>query len=142
MARIPTHAVDDAPAARPLLAEMIQFPTRRLLNMHARMAHAPAVLQAYLSIRRATARRGTNDEQSAPCSRSSRRPPTAARTHPQSSRHSRCGPGGARTGSRRYRLPAARSQPASTHSMPFWRSVGHHTHDKIADHSGGFVREI
>jgi hypothetical protein len=43
-----------------LLAEMIQFsPTGRLLNMHAQMAHAPAVLDAYVSIRRATARHGT-----------------------------------------------------------------------------------
>ena len=63
MDRIPTHTVEDAPAAaRPLLAEMIQFsPTGRLLNMHAQMAHAPAVLEAYVSIRRATARHGTLD---------------------------------------------------------------------------------
>jgi alkylhydroperoxidase family enzyme len=65
MARIPTHTIEDAPAAaRPLLAEMIQFsPTGRLLNMHAQMAHAPAVLEAYVSIRRATARHGTLDQQ-------------------------------------------------------------------------------
>ena len=65
MARIPTHTAEDAPAAaRPLLAEMIQFsPTGRLLNMHAQMAHAPAVLEAYVSIRRATARHGTLDQQ-------------------------------------------------------------------------------
>jgi hypothetical protein len=64
MARIPAHTIEDAPAAaRPLLAEMIQFsPTGRLLNMHAQMAHAPAVLDAYVSIRRATARHGTLDE--------------------------------------------------------------------------------
>jgi alkylhydroperoxidase family enzyme len=63
MARIPAHTIEDAPAAaRPLLAEMIQFsPTGRLLNMHAQMAHAPAVLEAYVSIRRATARHGTLD---------------------------------------------------------------------------------
>jgi alkylhydroperoxidase family enzyme len=63
MARIPTHTIEDAPAvARPLLAEMVQFsPTGRLLNMHAQMAHAPAVLEAYVSIRRATARHGTLD---------------------------------------------------------------------------------
>src|SRR6266704_6540994 len=61
MTRIPAHTIEDAPAAaRPLLAEMIQFsPTGRLLNMHAQMAHAPAVLEAYVSIRRATARHGT-----------------------------------------------------------------------------------
>jgi hypothetical protein len=39
---------------------MVQFsPTGRLLNLHAQMAHAPAVLEAYVSIRRATARLGT-----------------------------------------------------------------------------------
>jgi alkylhydroperoxidase family enzyme len=65
MARIPAHTTEDAPeAARPLLAEMIQFsPTGRLLNMHAQMAHAPAVLEAYVSIRRATARHGTLGQQ-------------------------------------------------------------------------------
>lgn len=63
MARIPTHTIEDAPAAaRQLLEEMIQFsPTGRLLNMHAQMAHSPAVLEAYVSIRRATARHGTLD---------------------------------------------------------------------------------
>ena len=64
MARIPAHTIEDAPAAaRPLLAEMIQFsPTGRLLNMHAQMAHAPAVLEAYVAIRRAAARHGTLDQ--------------------------------------------------------------------------------
>jgi len=64
MTRIPTHTIEDAPpAARPLLAEMAGFsPTGRLLNMHAQMAHAPAVLEAYVSIRRATARHGTLDQ--------------------------------------------------------------------------------
>ena len=64
MTRIPAHTIADAPAAaRPLLAEMIQFsPTGRLLNMHAQMAHAPAVLEAYVSIRRAAARHGTLDQ--------------------------------------------------------------------------------
>jgi hypothetical protein len=64
MARIPTHTIEDAPAAaRELLKEMIQFsPTGRLLNMHAQMAHAPAVLEAYVSLRRATARHGKLDQ--------------------------------------------------------------------------------
>lgn len=64
MIRIPVHTIEDAPAAaRPLLAEMVQFsPTEQLLNMHAQMAHAPAVLEAYVSIRRATARHGTLDQ--------------------------------------------------------------------------------
>ncbi len=61
MTRIPSRTIEDAPqAARPLLAEMVQFsPTGQLLNLHAQMAHAPAVLEAYVSIRRATARHGT-----------------------------------------------------------------------------------
>jgi alkylhydroperoxidase family enzyme len=61
--RIPSTTIDDAPeAVRPLLAEMIQFsPTGRLLNMHAQMARAPAVLEAYVGLRRATAARGTLD---------------------------------------------------------------------------------
>jgi alkylhydroperoxidase family enzyme len=61
MTRIPRHSIADAPeASRSLLAEMVQFsPTGRLLNLHAQMAHAPAVLEAYVSIRRASARHGT-----------------------------------------------------------------------------------
>jgi hypothetical protein len=61
--RIPSSTIEDAPeASRPLLAEMIQFsPTGRLLNMHAQMAQAPAVLEAYVAIRRATAIHGTLD---------------------------------------------------------------------------------
>jgi hypothetical protein len=64
MTRIPTHTIEDAPeATRALLAEMVQFsPSGRLLNMHAQMAHAPAVLEAYVAIRRAAARHGTLDE--------------------------------------------------------------------------------
>lgn len=64
MARIPNHTIEDAPeAARSLLTEMIQFsPTGRLLNLHAQMAHAPGVLEAYVSIRRATATHGTLDQ--------------------------------------------------------------------------------
>jgi hypothetical protein len=61
MARIPSHTIENAPAAtRELLGELIQFsPTGRLLNMHAQMAHAPAVLSAYTSLRRATVQHGT-----------------------------------------------------------------------------------
>jgi alkylhydroperoxidase family enzyme len=64
MIRIPSHTIDDAPeASRPLLDDMLQFsPTGRLLNLHAQMAHAPAVLEAYVSIRRATGRHGTLDQ--------------------------------------------------------------------------------
>jgi len=64
MTRIPTHTIEDAPqASRPLLADLVQFsPTGKLLNLHAQMAHAPAVLEAYVSIRRATSRAGTLDQ--------------------------------------------------------------------------------
>jgi len=61
MSRIPTHTVEDAPeASRSLLKNVIQFsPTGRPLNMHAQMAHSPAVLVAYTSLRAATADYGT-----------------------------------------------------------------------------------
>ena len=64
MSRIPSHTIEDAPAqAKPLLAEMLQFsPTGRLLALHAQMAHAPAVLEAYVSIRKATGQHGTLDQ--------------------------------------------------------------------------------
>jgi hypothetical protein len=61
MSRIPTHTVEDAPeASRSLLQNVIQFsPTGSPLNMHAQMAHSPAVLVAYTSLRRATSDYGT-----------------------------------------------------------------------------------
>jgi hypothetical protein len=61
MSRIPTHTVDDAPqASRSLLANVIQFsPTGLPLNLHGQMAHSPAVLVAYTSLRAATAQHGT-----------------------------------------------------------------------------------
>lgn len=64
MSRIPSHTIADAPpAARPLLQDMLQFsPTGRPLNLHAQMAHAPAVLEAYVSIRKATAQPGPLDQ--------------------------------------------------------------------------------
>ncbi len=64
MTRIPSHSVSDAPPdSRALLEEMVQFsPTGRLLNMHAQMAHAPAVLEAYVGMRKATATLGTLEQ--------------------------------------------------------------------------------
>ena len=61
MIRIPAHTVEDAPeSSRDLLRNVIQFsPTGRPLNMHAQMAHSPAVLVAYTSLRAATAEHGT-----------------------------------------------------------------------------------
>jgi hypothetical protein len=63
MIRIPSHTIEDAPeASRPLLKNVIQFsPTGRLLNLHAQMAHSPAVLSAYVSIRQATDAHGALD---------------------------------------------------------------------------------
>ena len=63
MTRIYRHTITDAPeASRPLLEGIVPFsPTGKLLNMHAQMAHSPAVLAAYASIRQATATYGTLD---------------------------------------------------------------------------------
>ncbi len=63
MSRIPTHTVEGAPdASRPLLQEIAQSsPTGRPLNVHAQMAHSPAVLAAYASLRAVTAEHGTLD---------------------------------------------------------------------------------
>ena len=63
MNRIPTHTVEDAPAAsRPLLQKIVQStPTGRPANLHAQMAHSPAVLTAYTSLRAALAEHNTLD---------------------------------------------------------------------------------
>jgi hypothetical protein len=61
MSRIPSHTVDNAPeASRPLLQKIAQSsPTGRPLNVHAQMAHSPAVLAAYTSLRAVTVEHGT-----------------------------------------------------------------------------------
>jgi alkylhydroperoxidase family enzyme len=61
MSRITTHTIEDAPeVSRPLLETVLAVsPTGQLLNLHAQMAHSPAVLVAYTSLRRATADYGT-----------------------------------------------------------------------------------
>jgi hypothetical protein len=53
MSRIPTHSVEDSPAAsRALLQKIVQStPGGRPANLHAQMAHSPAVLAAYTSLR-------------------------------------------------------------------------------------------
>jgi uncharacterized membrane protein YeiB len=63
MSRIPTHTVEDAPAAsRPLLQKIVEStPTGRLANLHAQMAHSPAVLTAYTSLRTVLAEHTTFD---------------------------------------------------------------------------------
>jgi hypothetical protein len=53
--RIRSHTIQDAPVpSQPLLAGIVRFsPTGKLLNLHAQMAHSPAVLAAYAGIRQA-----------------------------------------------------------------------------------------
>ena len=63
MSRIPTHTVEDAPAAsRPLLQKIVQStPGGRAANLHAQMAHSPAVLTAYSSLRAVLTEHGAFD---------------------------------------------------------------------------------
>jgi hypothetical protein len=63
MSRIPTHTVEGAAhSSRPRLQKIAQSsPTGRPLNLHAQMAHSPAVLAAYTSLRAVTAEHGTLD---------------------------------------------------------------------------------
>jgi len=63
MNRIPTQTVEDAPAAsRPLLQKIVQStPRGRPANLHAQMAHSPAVLTAYTSLRAVLAEHTTFD---------------------------------------------------------------------------------
>jgi hypothetical protein len=63
MSRVPTHTVEEAPAAsRPLLQKIVQStPTGRAANLHAQMAHSPAVLTAYTSLRALLAEHSTFD---------------------------------------------------------------------------------
>lgn len=63
MSRIPTHTVADAPAAsRPLLQKIVEAtPMGRPANLHAQMAHSPAVLTAYTSLRTVLAEHTTFD---------------------------------------------------------------------------------
>jgi hypothetical protein len=61
MSRIPTHTVESAPAAsRPLLQKIVEAtPTGRPANLHAQMAHSPAVLKAYTALRAVLAEQST-----------------------------------------------------------------------------------
>ena len=60
MSRIPAHTLADAPeASRPILQKIVQAsPSGRPLNLHAQMAHSPAVLAAYTSLRTVIAAHG------------------------------------------------------------------------------------
>lgn len=62
MSRIPVHTLDSAPVVtRPVLEALAQrSPTHgRPVNMHAQMAHAPAVLLGYMAMRNALDEHGT-----------------------------------------------------------------------------------
>jgi Carboxymuconolactone decarboxylase family len=61
MNRFPTHTVDDAPeGSRALLQGIAQAsPTGRPLNVHAQMAHSPAVLAGYTELRGVIAEHST-----------------------------------------------------------------------------------
>ena len=63
MSRIPSHTIENAPeGSRALLQKIAESsPTKRPLNVHAQMAHSPAVLTAYASLRAITAEHGTLD---------------------------------------------------------------------------------
>jgi AhpD family alkylhydroperoxidase len=64
MNRIPTHTVEDAPAAsRPMLEHFARQSRSagRLLNLHAEMAHAPVMIAAYHGMRRALDEHATLD---------------------------------------------------------------------------------
>ena len=63
MSRIPTHTLEDAPeASRPVLQKIAQAsPSGQPLNLHAQMAHSPAVLAAYASLRAVIAEHGALD---------------------------------------------------------------------------------
>src|SRR3984885_1296380 len=61
MRRFPNHTIDAAPEGwRPILQKIADSsPTKRPLNVHAQMAHSPAVLAAYAALRAVTVDHGT-----------------------------------------------------------------------------------
>jgi len=64
MTRIPSHTIEDAPAAsRPMLEHFAQQSRRagRLLNLHAEMAHSPVLIAAYHGMRQAFDEHATLD---------------------------------------------------------------------------------
>lgn len=63
MSRIPTLTIAEAPAeSRPILQKFIQSsPTGRPLNLHAQMAHSPAVLTPYMPLRAVLTEHSTFD---------------------------------------------------------------------------------
>lgn len=64
MSRIPSHTIENAPAAaRPMLEHFARQSrgAGRLLNLHAEMAHAPVMIAAYYGMRRAFDEHATLD---------------------------------------------------------------------------------
>lgn len=61
MPRIPAHTVADAPEGARVFAENLERKMGRLINIHAGMAHSPAVIAAYTGISQAIAAHGTFD---------------------------------------------------------------------------------
>ena len=61
--RMPIHTFEDAPAgSKPFLQTLMQSsPGGGFLNLHGHMAHAPAVLAAYMSLRAVVAEHGSFD---------------------------------------------------------------------------------
>ena len=66
MSRIPVQTIESAPAStRPVLETLAQrsfVAPGHLMNLHAQMAHAPAVLSAYMGIRRALEEQSVLDQ--------------------------------------------------------------------------------
>jgi lactoylglutathione lyase len=65
MSPIPVHSLESAPpASRPVLEALAQrSPSGQPINLHAQMAHAPAVLLGYMAMRKALDEHGTLDRQ-------------------------------------------------------------------------------
>ena len=61
MPRIPVHTVENAPENSREIAAKLEKKSGKLLNIHAGMAHAPAVIGAYNGISEAIAAHGTFD---------------------------------------------------------------------------------
>lgn len=61
MPRIPVHTMDNAPEAAQPILERLRRRTGRTLNIHAEMAHAPIVLEAYAALNTAIAKNTSFD---------------------------------------------------------------------------------
>ena len=59
MPRIPAHTVATAPVASQEIARNLEQKMGKLLNIHAGMAHSPAVIASYMGMNAAIAEHGT-----------------------------------------------------------------------------------